>query len=192
MNSAKVRDIAKITTGFTFRKDMGINRNGILPVLQAKDISKEIIINATLLEKTIYNPTNSEAFLQPGDVALTSRGKFKAAVYESDIEALASSSIYIIRLNNSQVLPKYLAIYLNSKIAQGDLTKLTTGGSIQSLLKLHVEYLEIPIPPQSIQQQIVSLYENITQQQKFLQRKMELIIGVSEAALQSIISNNRI
>jgi restriction endonuclease S subunit len=104
-------------------------------------------------------------------------------VVESGQPVVASSSVYILRLRGCEVAAEYLALYLNSLQAQADFLRLSTSGSIRSLLKSHLVDLEIPIPSVTQQNELVSLCLNIEKQKQLLERKIYLVNSIFDGTL---------
>ena len=71
------------------------------------------------MQKIESLPTRSLAIIRNNDIVMVSRatpGKtFKATLISSHQPLVAASSVYIIRITSSKVLPKYLLYILNSK-----------------------------------------------------------------------------
>jgi restriction endonuclease S subunit len=186
-----LKDIAFVTTGYSFRNAIKNDPYGNIAVLQAKDIKDNIQINKSLLDTIQLPPSSKSSLIKSGDVVLSSRGNYRAAVIETSNDIVASSSVFVIHDINPCVDPFFLAIYFNSPEGQASLTKITSGGSIKSLLKQHLEHVTIPLPSISKQRQIVTLYKNIALQKRLLQKKAELLTEINDAVCSIIISNNR-
>lgn len=97
--------------------------------------------------------------LQPGDVLLIGKGSANhAVVWPGSLEdTLASNTLYVIRPNPQQVLPEYLAGYLNSTPAQAWFGTHQKTGTVNVLSREALNELLVPVPPLAIQQRMVSL-----------------------------------
>ena len=71
---------------------------------------------------------------------------------------MAVSNFFIIRTYQEEVIPAYLAWYLNSEPAQYFFQRYKMGSNILSLQKRDLERLEVPIPPVGIQERIGRVY----------------------------------
>ncbi len=185
----QLKDIASVTTGYTFRSGIKSTSGDKLKVLQAKNIRGPLVVAKEDFDITGVQAYNKNALINPGDVVITSRGKFQAAVVETNEQILASSSVFIIRPNYTEIDSYYLAIYLNSLPAQKTLLQLATGGSIRSLLRIHLESLLIPIPYIEKQKTITKLYLNIEQQQTVLNHMSNTLNNIFESSLFNILNN---
>ena len=192
----KLSQVADIVSGYTFRGSIENYPKGDIFVLQAKNIStNQDILNTTdfvtISDKSIRNPY----FLEHNDILLVSRGSgigsFRSTVFATDAtKVMPSSSVHVIRIQDVTVLPKYVSLYLNSLEGQKALAQIVTGASyIQSVLVKNLIDLEIPIPPIHTQKSIISLHENITDQERILKRKQELQKNIINASFTNLINN---
>lgn len=192
----KLSEIADIFSGYTFRGSIENDQNGDIFVLQAKNIQTNQDIEntsdfTTISDKSLRNPH----FLQYNDILLVSRGSgvgsFRSAVFISkELKVMPSSSVYVIRIQDVTVLPKYVSLYLNSEIGQKALAQIVTGASyIQSILVKNLTDLKIPIPSVHIQKLIIALHENIIDQERILKRKQELQKNIINASFTNLINN---
>lgn len=174
----KLGQLASVVSGYTFRGSLENDPKGGILVLQARNISaNEDVVDVSNFTAISDSSLRSPYFLEPNDILLVSRGSgfgsFRSAIFASDeAKVMPSSSVHVIRLKSQEVLPKYVCYYLNSEAGQKALLKIVTGGSyIQSILVKNLSDFEIPIPPVHIQKLIISLYENLTEQDKIYKRK---------------------
>jgi restriction endonuclease S subunit len=78
-----------------------------------------------------------------------------------------------------------LAVYLNSDIGQKSIQNIATGSTVRSLsVKDLLEKIEIPVLSEEEQNAVVSLYKNIKEQRRFLERKVK----VQEQIINGIIN----
>jgi restriction endonuclease S subunit len=103
----------------------------------------------------------------------------------SDI--LASSSLIIIRVKDTKILPEYIAIYLNSLEWQNEILNAVMGSYVKAISRKKFEEIKIPIPPLIKQKNMVWLSHNIIQQEKIYNRKKELKQQIFTATLKNII-----
>lgn len=189
---AKLGDIAQIYSGYAFRGAIKSVLNGAVSVLQAKDIiQNEPFLNSNSLTKISLALPRSNSYILNNDVLLVSRatgpGNFRATFFESDEKnVIASSSVFIIRMIDKAVLPKYISFYLNSSDCQNDLAQLLSGSYIKTVPRRNLEQLQILIPPLHIQKSLVDLNENIMQQGELLNRKNKLMKIILNATFKNL------
>lgn len=165
-----LKNITSIQTG-VFAKPIP---KGEIVYLQAKHFDE----NGSLAE-TLYPDLNADGkitkhLLKHGDVLFSAKGsKNFATWYESDnIPAVASTSFFVLRLDDSKVLPAYLAWFLNHPNTQFLLKANARGTSIASISKVVLENLEIPIPNIQTQELILNIYK-LRNNEKNLKHKIE-------------------
>jgi restriction endonuclease S subunit len=184
-----LKNISEIIVGYTFREALQWTDRGNTKVLLAKNITEEGNVNYDELLKIDMNLSNTSAYVQSGDIILTSRGVFRAAVYEgNEKKTIAASSVYILRPKNELIVPQYLSIYLNSKRGQSSIQKVTSGGTIKTIPRKNLEELSIPLPDLKTQQQIINIDRNWRKRAKLLEQKINLSKNVAEGAIQYLLT----
>jgi restriction endonuclease S subunit len=188
----KLKDIASVMVGYTFREAIIPEKNGNIFVFQAKDLVRgEFMTDVTSLKLIALDTVSYNGYLKKGDVLIVARGMkagvFRSTIFKSDASnVVASSSVHVIRITTPSILPEYISYYLNSKKGQNSLSEIVTGSYIGVLPRRSLEQLNIPIPNLRKQRAIVGLHQNIQTQQKIQYRQNELKQQVIEAALTNI------
>lgn len=192
----KLGDIAEIIQGYAFRSAITPVESGDLFVFQAKDLVRGVpFSDVGTLTQIPFVITGHIGYIKTNDVLLVARG-MKAGTFRSttfkavEQNVLASSSVHILRVTASNVLPEYLSHYLNSKRGQTDLSDIVTGSYIGALPRRALEQIKIPIPNSHKQKAIIDLYNNIQAQQKILDRKNELKQQIIEATFTNITKHH--
>ena len=164
--------ITTIQTGF-FAKTVA---EGDIVYLQARHFDENgQLINILHPELKADNITEKH-LLRPGDVLFVAKGtKNIAAVYEShNPPSVASTSFFVLRLFNEDILPEYLAWFINhpntQKILKGD----AIGSSMVSISKAVLEKLEISIPDMQTQQSILKIMK-LRNIEKKLKQQIEIL-----------------
>ncbi len=111
MKRVKLKNITKITAGYSFRQAVPDEGKGVR-VVHISDF-RRLYINTETLKRTTLKISSSH-LLRAGDIILSSRGYFKAVVFKSQLATVASLSVFVVRPQSDTVLPEYLAICLNS------------------------------------------------------------------------------
>lgn len=192
----KLKYIATIIAGYTFRGAITPDKNGGLLVLQARDLVRDAFVtDASILTPIAFEPTGYANRLKKDDVLVIARGMkagaFRSTVFKSDASnVIASSSVHIIRITTPEVLPEYVSYYLNSKNGQYSLSQIVTGSYIGALPRRLLEQLKIPVLDLRKQKTIIDLYHNMQMQQKILDRKNELKQQILDATFTNITKNH--
>lgn len=168
----KLKNIATIQPGYSFRGAVIPDSNGSMTVFQAKDLVRdEPLTTSTSLVKIAALEVKETLHLKYNDIVIVARGlkagAFRATTIKtSDENIVASSSVHIIRVNSSSIEADYVSHYLNSNLAQNELAKEVKGSYIGVLPRRAVEELEIPLPSLQKQKMLIELHANLLAQTK--------------------------
>ena len=188
MVKKNIRDIASVIAGYTFRTALKSHKNGLMAVVQAKDILDNIFITKNSLTKIDLQEYQTRAIIQESDIVISSRGSFRASIIKGDAKnIIASSSVYVLRIENQDIFPEYLAIYLNTIEGQKKIKEKMTGSVIKTILRRDLENIEIPIPDKKMQDIVINLFQNKQAQQKLLDRKKILINQIIESSITNYL-----
>lgn len=188
MTYHRLSSIASIVTGYSFRSAIVPDNNGNYLVIQAKDVGEGSVFSKDNLTRISADKLPENTIVKSGDVVLSSRGKYKAAVVNLSVPTIASSSVFILRVNNKIVNSEYLAIYLNSALGQSQLGKLTSGNYIKSIPKFSLENLIVDVPTIEKQTKVSLLYKNIAKQRELLNKKISIMSSISESSLLYVLN----
>lgn len=154
---SSLEDVAKIEYGYTdTAKDEGdarfiritdINANGQLKMDSPKYINLSLESKKYLLKK--------DDIL----VARTGATFGKTLIYNNDETAVFASFLIRINLDKTKVLPKYYWAFAQSDVYWNQANNLMTGGGQPQFNGNALKQIQIPIPPLSIQEEIVSEIE---------------------------------
>jgi len=183
----KLKDIAELVSGYTFRDAIKDDPMGSLLVLQGKNVPNDYSIRdlsglVRISDDKIRNPY----LLHQGDIIIVSRisalSSFRSAIFSSNMDnIMPSSSVYVIRIKDADIMPSYVSLYLNSETGQKKIFDLSSGGSyIRTIPIKSLITLEIPIPSIERQQIIVSLCDNIEKQAMIMRRMQDIHKGIME------------
>lgn len=168
----KLNEITEIHAGYSFRGAVVDEESGTY-VIQARDIEGlNIDLERFPRVEQAFPP---ERILKKGDILLTSRGSFRAGVFTADCSAVASSSLFSLRLSSKAFLPEFVAIYLNSAQAQNYFIQCAKGATIQSLTTWDLAGLVVPRIPIERQELLIRLYQNVVKQGELLKLRMNRI-----------------
>ena len=171
---ALLKHIAYIQTGI-FARPM---HDGELVYLQARHFNEAGQINAELHPELMADTVSANHILRKNDVLFAAKGiRNFAAVYDIDIKAVASTSFFVIRLNDefkSIILPEFLAWIINQPLAQACLKGQAMGSSIASIAKGVLEKMEISIPPIE-KQQLVLKVSKLRNREIELRQQIEML-----------------
>lgn len=189
----KLKNIAKIQLGYSFRSKIQKNFNGNMSIIQMKDLTEDYRVNINHLDKIELHDSKSHHEVKKDDIIFKARGSdATACLFESTIsDVILTAPLLRIRIKSKNILPEYIFWYLNQKTAQTFLKKRMKGTSQKMINKQSLEELEIEIPDVKKQQQIVEIAQLAEKEQKLLEnlrnKKYELI---STILLNQVKENN--
>ena len=125
-------DIAEIRAGYPFRGAVPNMSDGLYQVVQPKDVIGGGIIADV---PVCFTPKHFKKgyLLKAEDVLLSSRGEFKAALYQGAHDAIASNLLFVLSVRDKHFLPKFLVFYLNSKSGQAQMSSRRNPGTLRVL-----------------------------------------------------------
>ncbi len=185
MNEKKLKNIAKISLGHSFRQAIREDFDVDVFVVEARNIKEGFNLSTKNLFK-IKLTVGQDKILQKGDVLLSNRTYFKTSVFNESQKVIPASSVYILRANKEIIIPEFLAIWLNSKKGQNEILKNTTGSAVKTILKKDLENLKIEIPKLEKQKIIVELFKNKIELKDKLEKKKKIIENIFQGALTTI------
>lgn len=166
----KLKHITSIQTG-VFAKPI---QKGEIVYLQAKHFDENGELAETLYPDLEVGIKIQKHILKENDVLFAAKGtKNFAAWYESEATpAVASTSFFVIRLHDTNVLAGYLTWFLNHPSTQSLLKGQARGSSIASISKAVLAELEIPIPNIQKQELILQVFK-LRNKEKNLKQQIE-------------------
>ena len=160
----KVSEIAEVVSGVYLQAEP----YGEIAYLQIKDLLSESPEKTA--SKVSLSPKNERYLLEKGDLLFAGKGTtYLCKVFDLDIPAIASTTLYIIRLTSKDVLPDYLCWYLNQPSVMAVMKTQQVGTGTPLIRKQVVEDFEIPVPELDTQRQIVELAQLQTREKELYQ-----------------------
>ena len=164
----KVSEIAEVASGVYLQAEP----YGEVAYLQIKDLLSESPEKTA--SKVTLSPKNERYLLAKGDLLFAGKGTtYLCKVFDLDIPAIASTTLYIIRLTSKDVLPEYLCWYLNQPSVMAVMKAQQVGTGTPLIRKQVVENFEIPVPDIVTQRQIVELAQLQTREKELYQALAE-------------------
>lgn len=178
-----LKNIATIQTG-VFAKPA---QNGDIVYLQARHFDENGLLIGELHPDLMAVDISDKHILKTGDVLFAAKGtKNFAAVFEDhNPPSVASTSFFVIRIQNRAILPQYLTWYLNNPDSQQFLKSFARGTSIASISKAVLEDLEIFIPDLKTQELILKITQ-LRNAEKDLKNEIEIL---RDKLIQQLIIN---
>lgn len=179
----KLKDIAQLQFGlYTKPKEVG---NAVY--LQAKHFDDWGNLTDQIETFTEIDEKNKPHLLKHGDIILAGKGmKNFAWTYEESLgPAIASSIFFIIKVDQSRVLPEFLTTLFNMPQTQAYFQTLGAGSSIPSIRKSELGAFTVKLPPKELQEKAIAI-------KQLHYKDMEIsreIISEKKKIYQSVIKN---
>jgi restriction endonuclease S subunit len=163
MSTLKLKDIAKVLSGLYLRP----SPTGTIFYLQASDLQSPAPGKCAL--KVDFVPKLDRYLLQKGDILFVGKGtKYLCQLFDLDIPAVPSTTLFLIRPNQDVVYPEYLHWYLNLSHTVSVIKSAQVGSSMPMTLKPTLEDLEVPVPDRATQLRVLQIAELQQKEQQLL------------------------
>lgn len=157
-NQVDLGSVASIQTGFSFRSACSFENTGCLVVL-LKDIDSEGFVDMEGLGRVEPVTSNESNFVVAGDLIFRSRGGLFTAgvVPEIGEPLLLAAPLLRIRVDQTQILPEYLAWYINSSWGETYFEGVAEGSAMKMVSKTSLAALPLSLPSLPAQQRVAEL-----------------------------------
>jgi len=168
----KLKKIASIQMGYSFRTRLDFMDQGQIAVVQMKDLNDENIVDCKDLMRVGMNTVKEHHLVRPGDIVFRSRGQVTTAaiLVENPGPAVVAAPLLRIRVDQNVVLSDYLVWYINQPSSQALLASRAKGTSLKMISKQALESLEVTIPPLEKQRVIAELAVLANEEQRLIKK----------------------
>jgi len=156
----KLKNLATVQTGYSFRSRLDADEAGELSVIQMKDLLADNTVSLDDLLKISMSEVKAHHFVRRGDLVFRSRGLItSSAILSGDPgPAVVAAPLLRIRVKDTnKALPEYLNWFLSQRDAQAFFASQATGTAQKMVGKEAIEELEVFLPPLSKQRAIIEL-----------------------------------
>ena len=169
---AHITDIADINIGYQFRAKIEPTDDGTHSVIQIRDFDDNRSLRPDNLMRVKIDKPVEQFHIKKGDVLFLSRGHRNwAAPIVADLrgDAIAVSHFFVIRINKADVMPEYVAWYINQAPAQEFLHMNARHGTHMPLISLSAfKGIEVEVPSIDKQKTIVELSRLLEKEKQLL------------------------
>jgi len=165
-------------SGYSFRGKINHNKNGNTRVVQLKDFQDNYSVigdNCILIDGA---KIKEKYHLEDGDILFISKGANNFSVVfnnnKDEIPTIASSSLFVIRVDRKFAIPKYISWYINQKKVQNHLKLNLMGTYVPNINKPTVEKIPIELPSLEVQQKIATIADLNNKEQKLYHQIIKL------------------
>jgi restriction endonuclease S subunit len=112
-----------------------------------------------------------------------------AALIPENLDAVASSQLFVIRPKSHKILPAFLHAFLNLQSTQDHLRSHARGTYVQTLSIAILRSLPIPLLPLETQQKIASLNELADEERRLIAELSQKRAQFLNQSLSRLLSN---
>jgi len=156
----KIKKLATVQMGYSFRSRLEASEGGGVAVIQMKDLLDDNTVGCDGLVRINMEAVKEHHLAQRGDLVFRSRGHVTTAavLLEDPGKAVVAAPLLRIRVTKpDKVLPEYLNWYISQRDAQIFLTSRAKGTVQKMISKQAIEDLEVALPSLEKQKNIVEL-----------------------------------
>lgn len=190
----KLKTIASIQMGHSFRSRLEPEPNGNVSVIQMKDLTDNNELDNQSLVHINMDNLKGHHRVKQNDLAFRSRGLTNtAAIIKTEINtAVIAAPLLRIRVNNDGLLPEYLCWHINQPLSQSELQSKATGTNIKMISKPALEELVIILPNIETQKQIVALDKLSANEHRLMQVLSEKKRKLMEGTLMQLATGKQL
>ncbi|MCU7859298.1 MAG: restriction endonuclease subunit S [Candidatus Thiodiazotropha sp. (ex Lucinoma kastoroae)] len=190
----KLKHLADITMGHSFRSRLEQVEGGNMAVIQMKDLTEDNRLNVAAMARVDLGEVKTRQYVEPNDIVFRSRGQTNTAVLiTGDVgDAVIAAPLLRIRPKEA-VLPAYLAWFINLPASQAWLVTQAKGTAVRMISKQALAGLVVVVPSLERQRAIVQLAELVDEEQRLLKqlavkrkRYMERILMQAASGSQGV------
>ncbi|MGB5943365.1 MAG: restriction endonuclease subunit S [Leeuwenhoekiella sp.] len=185
----KLKQFCSISSGVNGRR----NPQGTIYLLGASDFVGLNTLNPLMKPSLLPSSKMDRHLLQADDLVVLAKGHhgFMAHLIKGDVQpAVASSVFLVLRDIAPNVLPEYLAWYINLNSTQEKLKGNSRGSALPAINRTILGELEIDIPPIPVQENIIAVDKLKKQESKNIKTLDQLKSTQLELLLKTKIHNN--
>ena len=167
--------IAEISLGYPFRTGIKAIPGATTAVVQMRDTSCTDGIDWPSCVRTELPGRREPDWLKRGDILFPTRGNLSCATLVDEtiggIQAVAAPHFFLLRVSRPDVLPAYLAWWLNQEPAQRHLEQNAQSSTlVRNIARPVLETTPVVLPPLPRQEQIVGLANAMQREDALLHR----------------------
>ena len=173
-HKSNLSDIATVAAGHPFRGKIEPIEGAETAVVQMRDTSSSGVDWGSCL-RTEVSGRRGPDWLRSGDILFPARGNVSQAVLIDErigsLQAVAAPHFFLLRVSRPDVLPAYLAWWLNQEPAQRHLEQNAQSSTlVRNIARPVLEATPVMLPPLPRQEQIAGLANAMQREKELLHR----------------------
>ncbi|MCM8797700.1 MAG: restriction endonuclease subunit S [Candidatus Omnitrophica bacterium] len=170
------------------------DKNTGVPFLRVQNISDEglILDDVKYISKDVHNTMLKRSQLKKDDLVFTITGRIGSVAvipegFEGNINQHSVRFHLKDKIEGQEILPHYIASYLNSNIGILLSNRGITGGTRPALDYEYIKTIQIPLPDLSLQNQVVEIMQSAYSQKKQKEQEAEkLLASIDDYVLEEL------
>lgn len=148
MELLRLKDIASISSGVTFRSRTRPSGSGSLRVIQMKDLGADGTVHPETAMRIDHPGPRGDHLLKSGDIIFRSRGRTNTAALlrEEPGNTILAAPLFRVRPDCRRVLPEFLLWWMNQRSSQSYMSSRSKGTMLKMVSKPSLENLEVKLP----------------------------------------------
>lgn len=186
----KLKDIAIVSSGLTFRSRIEAMISGNVGIIQMKDLGKDNLVYLEHVMRINYEQPKPSQLVRKGDIVFRSRGQTNTAAIlnEETKNTIVAAPLLRVRPDTKKVLPAFLLWWINQPIAQNYLRTQSKGTMIKMVSKQTLEDLEVSLPSLEQQHKVADFFSLSMQEQHLLEEIKNRKMLYTQKILLQIVS----
>lgn len=189
----KLKNIAQVSSGMTFRVRIDVATGGGVRVIQMKDLGNDNRVHLSKAIQIDHPKPKDYQLARRGDLIFCSRGqKNTAALLQEEVKnTIVAAPLLRVRPNLERVVPEFLCWWINQSASQAYFASRSEGTSLKMLSKPSLENLNVILPPVQQQKQIADFFRLAMREQELLSNIQNRKAAYTHGILMQIASNQK-
>ncbi|MCY3675314.1 MAG: restriction endonuclease subunit S [Paracoccaceae bacterium] len=189
----RLKEIAEISSGVTFRSRIEASHNGGIRVIQMKDLGDDNFVHIKGCIQIKHSVVKPEQIVKIGDLIFRSRGQTNtvALLDEEVTDTILAAPLLRLRPNKFKVLPEFLLWWINQPSSQNYLISRSEGSALKMVGKSSLENMKVSLPPMEEQIKIAKFFYLSQREQKLLEELKYHRAILSQGILMLMASESR-
>lgn len=187
----KLKDIATVSSGVTFRSRIETSRDGNVRVIQMKDLGDDNFVHLKESIHIDHSKPKPNQLARPGDIIFRSRGQTNtAALLQEDTQnTIVAAPLFRVRPDTTKVVPEFLLWWINQPSSQSYLASRVKGTMVKMVSKQGLEDLEVNLPSLERQKKIADFFSLSMREQQLLEEIKNRKAIYAQGILMQMVHN---
>lgn len=189
----KLKDIAQISSGVTFRTRIDVAAGYGVRVIQMKDLGDDNRVHLSKAIQIDHPKPKDYQLARRGDLIFRSRGqKSTAALLQVDVKkTIVAAPLLRVRPDLERVVPEFLCWWINQPSSQAYFASRSEGTSLKMVSQASLAGLSVTLPPVQQQQKIAEFFRLAICEQALLSNIQNRKAAYTHGILMQIAFNQK-